>query len=99
MDVEKTMEFILDQLAQVAALQAAAEQRQAAAEQRQARSDARLDRAIRLAVWEARQERKKRRAADEKLDEYITRLAAAQLITEEKLQRFIEERRGGNGKG
>jgi hypothetical protein len=85
MDVEKTMEFILDQLAQVTALQA--------------RSDARLDRAIRLAVWEARQERKKRRAADEKLDEYITRLAAAQLITEEKLQRFIEERRGGNGKG
>jgi hypothetical protein len=141
MDVEKTMEFILEQLAHVAALQAAAlerqaaaeqrqaaaeerqaaaeerqataeerqaaaeerqaaaEERQAAAEQRQARSDRRLDRAIRLAVWEARQERKKRREADEKLDEYITKLAAAQLITEEKLQRFIDERRGANGKG
>ncbi len=84
MDVEKTMEFILDQLAQVAALQA--------------RSDARLDRAIRLAVWEARQERKKRREADERLDECITRLAAAQLLTEEALKRFIEERRRGNGK-
>jgi hypothetical protein len=58
MDVEKTMEFILEQLAHVAALQARAEERQKKVEERQARTDARLSRAIRLAVWEARQERK-----------------------------------------
>ncbi|MBV8732784.1 MAG: hypothetical protein JO336_23480 [Acidobacteriia bacterium] len=118
MDVEKTMEFILEQLAQVATLQAKAEERQAKAQEQQAklevlqrRTDERLTRAIRLAVWEARQERKKRQELDdyitklsaaqlvteEKLDDAITKLSAAQLITEEKLQRFLEWR-GGNGK-
>jgi ATP-dependent Clp protease ATP-binding subunit ClpA len=87
MDIPKTMEFILDQVAQVAVLQA--------------RTDRRLDRAIRFAVQEARQERKRRQETDEILarraaeaDEKITQLAAAQLVTEEKLQRLIEERRG-----
>jgi ATP-dependent Clp protease ATP-binding subunit ClpA len=91
MDVEKTMEFILDQLAQITVVQA--------------RTDRRLDRAIRFAVQEARQERKRRKEMDEILvrraseaDEKITQLAAAQLVTEEKLQRWIEERRGKNGK-
>ena len=56
--------------------------------------DARLDRALRDSIREARNERRKRRELDDK----ITQLAAAQLVTEEKLQRLIEERRrGGNG--
>src|SRR5438105_9445900 len=60
------------------------------------RIDARLDRAIRDSIREARNERRKRRDLDEK----ITQLAAAQLVTEEKLQRLIdrdERRGGGNG--
>jgi len=67
-----------------------------------------LRRAIRMAVTEARNERRRRQT----LDEYITKLAAAQLITEERVQRtdanlarleqtvsqFIDSmRRGGNG--
>jgi hypothetical protein len=58
------------------------------------RIDDRLDRAVRLSVREARSERIRRRELDEK----ITQLAAAQLVTEEKLQGFIESlKRGGNG--
>jgi hypothetical protein len=58
------------------------------------RIDERLDRAVRLSVREARSERIKRRELDEK----ITQLAAAQLVTEEKLQGLIEAlKRGGNG--
>jgi hypothetical protein len=52
-----------------------------------------LRQAVRLSVREARNERRRRRGLDDK----ITQLAAAQLVTEEKLQRLIEERRGGNG--
>jgi ribosomal protein S7 len=84
MDVEKTMEFILEQLAQVTALQA--------------KTDRRLDRAVRLAVQEARQERKRRREMDERLDEKLTQLASAQLITEERLRRLIDSQLGTNGK-
>jgi hypothetical protein len=62
-----------------------------------------LRRAIRMAVTEARNERRRRQT----LDEYITKLAAAQLVTEEKMQvledgltRFIDASRGGgNGHG
>ena len=55
-----------------------------------------LRHAVRLAVREARNERRKRRELDDK----IAQLAAAQLVTEEKLKEVpeIEERRfGGNG--
>ena len=58
------------------------------------RIDARLDRAVRLAVREARAERARRALLDEKM----TQLAAAQVVTEEKLQGLIEAlKRGGNG--
>jgi hypothetical protein len=94
------MEFILDQLTHVAVLQVkAAEQQAKVVEQQakiveqQARTDKRLDRAIRLGVVEARRERKKRR----ELGDRLTQLAAAQLVTEEKLQRFLESRSGTNG--
>src|SRR5579862_8577941 len=66
---------------------------------------AELRRAIRLGIQEARSQRRRRHELDEKLaqsaaalDEKITQLAAAQLVTEEKLQRFINSlHRGGNG--
>jgi hypothetical protein len=62
------------------------------------RIDTRLDRAIRDSVREARNERMRRKRALAEIDDKITQLAAAQLVTEEKLQRLIEERRqGGNG--
>jgi hypothetical protein len=58
-----------------------------------------LRRAVRLGVQEVRAERRRRGEADEHLDTAITRLAAAQLVTEEKLQGLIDAlRRGGNGK-
>jgi len=51
-----------------------------------------------MAVTEARNERRRRQT----LDEYITKLAAAQLVTEEKMQvledrltKFIDASRGG----
>jgi hypothetical protein len=59
-----------------------------------------LRRAIRDGIREARNERARRQRASAEIDDRITKLAAAQLITEEKLQRLIErdERRyGGNG--
>src|SRR5579864_1686039 len=58
------------------------------------RIDARLTRFVKLGVQEARGQRRRMQALDEK----ITELAAAQLITEEKLQRFLSARRtNGNG--
>ena len=78
----------------------------------QNRTDARLDRAVRLSVREARAERARRRKANAEFDEKITQLAAAQLLTEEELrslkasvgslqasvQAFIDSlRKGGNG--
>ena len=59
-----------------------------------------LRRAIRDSVREARNERQRRQRSIAAIDEAITKLAAAQLVTEEKLQRLLErdERRyGGNG--
>jgi chromosome segregation ATPase len=62
------------------------------------RIDARLNRALRDSVREARNERARRKRALAEIDDKITQLAAAQLVTEEKLQRLIDERRlGGNG--
>lgn len=87
MDVEKAMQFVLEQLAQ-----ASPQLAQVVAVQDG--TDRRLDQAIRLAVQEARRERKRRAELDEK----ITQLASAQLVTEEKLQRFIDSQRT-NGKG
>jgi hypothetical protein len=58
------------------------------------RTDALLDRAVR----EARAERARERNANAEFDETMRKLAAAQVVTEEKLQGLIEAlRRGGNG--
>jgi hypothetical protein len=63
----------------------------------QQKTETALRRAITLSVREARAERKRRAMAVAQIDDQITKLAAAQLITEEKLQRFLEGLRGKNG--
>jgi hypothetical protein len=112
MDVEKTIEFILEQQANSAVLQAKVDETLN-------RVSRRLDRAVKLGVKEARNERKRRQeldarvtaahealaaaqateaAASAALDEKITQLTAAQLVSEEKWQSFMDfMRRGGNG--
>ena len=102
MDVEKTIEFILEQMANVAMIQAKREEIGD-------RTDRRLDRAIRLAVREARNERKRRQELDARLtaslaasqarvDEEFAKMEAAHRALEETMDRFIQSMiRGGNG--
>jgi hypothetical protein len=57
-----------------------------------------MRRAFAMGVREARNARRRRQELEGKMDEKITQLAAAQLITEEKLQRFIDSMgHAGNG--
>jgi hypothetical protein len=106
MDVEKTMEFILEQTAQIHAIQMKAEEHFARHDRDIAEINAILRRAVRLAVQEARAERKRRREADERLDLKMDQLASSQLLTEEKfrmlgdkIDKFVDDipRPGGNG--
>jgi hypothetical protein len=83
MDVQKTMEFILEQQAQTEVhLKAVANE---------------LRRAVRLGIKEARQERARRRELASEVDAAITKLAAAQLITEERMQAYFASLKSGNG--
>jgi hypothetical protein len=105
MTIDERLEALTHNLELHAGFQADAEKRQADAEKRQAdankrhddaiaRIDRRLDRAIRLSVLDARRQRNRNIEFDEKM----TQLAAAQVVTEEKLQGLIDAlRRGGNG--
>jgi len=98
-----------DAEARQAAVEAAAEARQTAAAERHDRemeairreaTKMRADfrRAFAMGVREARHARVRRNELEARFDEKITQLAAAQLVTEEKLQRLIDsQRRGGNG--
>jgi hypothetical protein len=106
MDVEKTMEFILEQQAQAAAIRIQHDADIARIDVEIQREDFRLKRAIRLAVQEARAERKRRREADERFDVKMDQLASSQLLTEEKLRALGDKidkvvddirRPGGNG--
>ena len=85
MDVQKTMEFILEQQAQAAA-------QQMKNEIEIAKTEAVLHRAIRLAVQEARHERQRRRELDARCKERSEKL-------EGNLDRLIEalrtDRNGG----
>jgi|ERR1700683_3801431 hypothetical protein len=73
---------------------AAMEQRFAASDKRFAAMERNLRRVFALGVREARRERRWRR----EIDENITRLSAAQLVTEEKFQGLLDAlRRGENG--
>jgi hypothetical protein len=90
-DVEKTIEFILQQAAKTDAIleQLAESHKLTEAQLRQ--TDLLLKRAIRAAVKEARAERRRRAEGD-------AQLQAAQQRTEAALAAFIESmRRGGNG--
>jgi ABC-type transporter Mla subunit MlaD len=105
-DIERTMEFILEQ---AAATEASLARVSATMDRLSARVDRHdeemkairntLRRAVRLAVEEQRRERAKRRELDEK----ITQLAAAQLLAEEQTTRLREafenwlRRQNGNG--
>ena len=97
MDVEKTIEFILEQTAQNAAMLMKIEAMQMKAEEHLARHDAeiarqdlRLRRAIRLAVREARAERKRRQEMDARFELKMDQIASAHLLTEEIVQRLGE---------
>lgn len=110
MDIEKTMEFIVEHQAHFAAM---LEQSKVQAEEHLAKHDRQiaqineiLRRAVRLAVQEARAERKRRREADAHLDMRMDQIASAQLLNEEmlkklgdKIDQFVDDARrpGGNG--
>ena len=92
MDVEKTIEFILDMQAQAAVMQAKRDEIGA-------RTDRRLDRAIRLAVREARNERKRRQELQARVDAKFEELAEAQRATAVALKAFLTGRGGNGGHG
>ena len=77
-----------------AEVMAKSDERFAAMEQRFVAMERNLRRVFALGVREARRERRWRR----EIDENITRLSAAQLVTEEKFQGLLDAlRRGENG--
>ena len=102
MTIDERLEALTQSLELLAHLQADSERRhdremeEIRKEGRAMRADMR--RAFAMGVHEARNARRRRQELEEKTDEKITQLAAAQLVTEEKLQQFIKSmRRGGNG--
>jgi tellurite resistance protein len=93
MDIERTMEFIVEQLARSEANHAQWEEH---VKQQGKQHDLEiatirrnLSRAVKAGILEARNARKRHQEFDEKM----TQLAAAQLVTEEKLQALIDSRR------
>lgn len=58
---------------------------------------AELRRAVVLAMRDARQQRAQSQEMPAQFDQKMTHLAAAQLVTEEKLQRLLDRTRGGHG--
>jgi hypothetical protein len=110
MDVEKTIEFILGSQANAEVQMQAIREMQAQAQVETAAINKTLRRAVRLGVREARSQRKRSQVLDEKItqlsaaqlvtEEKLTQLSASQLLTEEKLQKLIDSLRGGgNGSG
>ena len=112
MDIERTMEFIVEQLARSEAAHAKWEARVNQHDKEIEAIRRNLSRAVKFGILEARNERKRRQEMDARFDERATRrrpidhrrktaggghqialLAAAQLITEEKLQALIDSRR------
>ena len=97
MDIQKTMEFILEQQAQTEANLKELSFRQLEAVKETAALKSELRNAIRLGIKEARVERRRRNEVASKVDDQITKLAAAQLVTEERLQAFLSAPKSGNG--
>jgi len=105
-DIEGTIEFILEQQArhqahhdaEMAEIRAMLRENQALSRETQdagRRTDARLDRAIRLAVVEARRERNQRRLLKTETNERMDRFEAGLDELRKTVQRYIDSR--GNG--
>ncbi|MBZ5621415.1 MAG: DUF465 domain-containing protein [Acidobacteriia bacterium] len=108
MDVEKTIEFILNmqanaqvQMDKIREAQAQAEAREAAsaerhesAHQRHDREIAEIRRTLARAVKLGVREARNSRKRHQELDEKITRLAASHLLTEEQLQQLWKKMDG-----
>ena len=108
MDIERTMEFILQQQAKAEARQAKADERQAKADGRIAKADERIAKLdARLREGEAKAQREMAairtliRAGMKMIarnEELVKDLTKVQKVTEVKLQGLIASmRRGGNG--
>jgi hypothetical protein len=101
MDVERTIEFILQQQAKAEPRQAQAEARQAQAEARQAQAEAKAERqmtAIRKLIQTGMRMIVKNEELVKATQAELRELTAAQKVTETKLQGLIEAlRRGRNG--
>jgi hypothetical protein len=103
--IDERLEALTQSLELLAHLQADGEARAKAAEERHDREMADIRRAdaamrayLRRAVAVGVREARNARRRSSELDEKISQLAAAQLVTEEKLQRFINSiGHGGNG--
>jgi len=91
MNVEKTMEFILAQQAQAAALQIKNEEAIGRLERHPDRTDAILRRAIRLGVREARNERRRRQELDARFELKMDQLASAQFLSEQRIEKLSEK--------
>jgi hypothetical protein len=109
-DIERTMEFILERAAATEALLQEIAEQQKESEKRHDRHDremaeirATLRRAIRLSVEEQRRERVRRQELEARFDDKITQLASAHLLAEEEIRRLQDlvekwyRRNGGNG--
>jgi len=101
MDVEKTMEFILQQQAKTDAQIAIVAERQAKAEDRQAKADKQIAAILKLIQTGMRMIVKQGESIKQlrvELSQSHKELADAQKVTEVKLQGLIDAlRRGGNG--
>jgi len=91
MDVEKTIEFILGQTAQIAAMQMEAADHLRRHDEDIAKINSILRRAVRLAVQEARNERKRRQELDARFELKMDQIASAHLLNEEMLKKLGEK--------
>ena len=99
MDVEKTMEFILQQQAKAETQIAAIGERQAKADKQIAAILKLIQTGMRMIVKQG-ESIKQQREGIERLMEGHKELTQAQKVTEVKLQGLIDAlRRGGNGRG
>jgi predicted metal-dependent hydrolase len=102
-DIQGTMEFILEQQAAIDAKLDKLAENAGRHEKEIAAINTILRRAIRLGVEEQRRERVRRQELEARFEEKVTQLAAVQLLAEEQtaeLRRLFENwlrRSGGNG--
>lgn len=103
MDMERTMQFIVETLADVAVRQQEAAVRAQAAERRADRADARIDKlerqmkGIQTLVKVGMRMLVESRQDHREIRKELKELAAAQKQTERALQKFLTGRNGSNG--